>query len=184
MDSAAARKYVPLAYANGSARLDSKYAFQLILDLRKPDLLYVPYRRRLRLTQGLILAAVAAALLGLWRLWQTYRDQTRLSEMKSNLVSSVSHELRAPIAAVRLMAESLESGRVGGETKDGEAKQKDYYRLIVRECRRLSSLVENVLDFSRIDQGRKLDIISSRSMPSRSCGTRSCSWSLVRPSAA
>ncbi len=70
--------------------------------------------------------------------------------MKSNLVSSVSHELRAPIAAVRLMAESLESARV-----DGEEKQKDYYRLIVRECARLSSLVENVLDFSRIDQGRK-----------------------------
>jgi signal transduction histidine kinase len=148
-------RFVPLAYANGSASLDSKYTFSVILDLRKPDLLYVPYRRRLRLTQGLILAAVAAALLGLWRLWQTYRDQMRLSEMKSNLVSSVSHELRAPIAAVRLMAESLESGRVGGETKDGEAKQKDYYRLIVRECRRLSSLVENVLDFSRIDQGRK-----------------------------
>jgi signal transduction histidine kinase len=100
--------------------------------------------------QWLIFTAAAAALLGLWRLWHTYRDQTRLNQMKSNLVSSVSHELRAPLAAVRLMAESLESGRV-----DGAEKQRDYYRLIVRECRRLSSLVENVLDFSRIDQGRK-----------------------------
>ena len=143
-------KLAPLAYAKGSFSLDAKYPFTLAIDLRKPDLLYAPYRRRLLLMQWLIFTAVAAALLGLWRLWHTYRDQTRLNEMKSNLVSSVSHELRAPIAAVRLMAESLESGRV-----DGAEKQKDYYRLIVRECRRLSSLVENVLDFSRIDQGRK-----------------------------
>jgi signal transduction histidine kinase len=146
------QKLTPLAYAKGSFALDahSKYPFILAIDLTRPDLLYAPYRRRLLLTQWLIFTAAAAALLGLWRLWHTYRDQTRLSEMKSNLVSSVSHELRAPLAAVRLMAESLESGRV-----DGAEKQKDYYRLIVRECRRLSSLVENVLDFSRIDQGRK-----------------------------
>ncbi|HEX3872267.1 MAG TPA: HAMP domain-containing sensor histidine kinase, partial [Pirellulales bacterium] len=115
-----------------------------------PTLLYATYRRRLVLIQWLVIAAIASALLGLWRLWQTWRDQTRLNEMKSNLVSSVSHELMAPIAAVRLMAESLESARV-----EGAEKQKDYYRLIVRECSRLSSLVENVLDFSRIDQGRK-----------------------------
>jgi len=143
--------FAPLGYAKGSFSLDGvKYPFLLTLDLVNPDLLSVPYRRRLVMMQWVILLAVAAALLGLWRLWNTYRDQMRLNEMKSNLVSSVSHELRAPIAAVRLMAESLESGRV-----EGAEKQKDYYRLIVRECGRLSSLVENVLDFSRIDRGRK-----------------------------
>ncbi len=141
----------PLGYAKGSFSLDGvKYPFLVALDLTHPDLLDAPYRRRLAMMQWFILLAVAAALVGLWRLWHTYRDQMRLNEMKSNLVSSVSHELRAPIAAVRLMAESLESGRV-----EGAEKQKDYYRLIVRECGRLSSLVENVLDFSRIDQGRK-----------------------------
>ena len=144
-------KLAPLGYAKGSFSLDGvKYPFLLALDLANPDLLSAPYRRRLAMMQWFILLAVGAALLGLWRLWQTYRDQMRLNEMKSNLVSSVSHELRAPIAAVRLMAESLESGRV-----EGAEKQRDYYRLIVRECSRLSSLVENVLDFSRIDQGRK-----------------------------
>jgi signal transduction histidine kinase len=144
-------KFPPLGYAKGSFSFDSaKYPFLLALNLSNSERLYAPYRRRLIWMQCLILSAVAAALLGLWRLWQTYRDQMRLNEMKSNLVSSVSHELRAPIAAVRLMAESLESGRV-----EGVEKQRDYYRLIVRECGRLSSLVENVLDFSRIDQGRK-----------------------------
>jgi signal transduction histidine kinase len=144
-------KHPPLGYAKGTFSFDSaKYPFLLVLNLSNSERLYAPYRSRLIWMQCLILFAVAAALLGLWRLWHTYRDQMRLNEMKSNLVSSVSHELRAPIAAVRLMAESLESGRV-----EGAEKQKDYYRLIVRECGRLSSLVENVLDFSRIDQGRK-----------------------------
>ena len=68
----------------------------------------------------------------------------------TNFVSSVSHELRSPIASVRLMAESLERGRVSEA-----AKQHEYFRFIVQECRRLSSLIENVLDFSRIEQGRK-----------------------------
>src|SRR5205807_6683758 len=63
---------------------------------------------------------------------------------------SVSHELRAPIASVRLLAESLERGTVQ-ET----GKQKEYFRFIGQECRRLSALIENVLDFSRIEQGRK-----------------------------
>src|SRR6185436_20174804 len=71
-------------------------------------------------------------------------------EMKSNFVSSVSHELRAPIASVRLMAESLDRGKIQEAQKQGE-----YFRFIVEECRRLSGLIENVLDFSRIEQGRK-----------------------------
>ncbi|HVV45257.1 MAG TPA: histidine kinase dimerization/phospho-acceptor domain-containing protein, partial [Bryobacteraceae bacterium] len=119
-------KYPPLGYAKASFSLDGvRYPFLAALNLANPDLLNAPYRRRLVMMQWFILLAVAAALLGLWRLWHTYRDQMRLNEMKSNLVSSVSHELRAPIAAVRLMAESLESGRV-----DGAEKQRDYYRLI------------------------------------------------------
>jgi len=127
-----------------------KYPFLLTFTLSRSDLLFASYDRRAVLTEWLVLFAAAAALLGLARLWHSFRTQARLTEMKSNLLSSVSHELRAPIAAVRLLAESLESGRV-----DGAAKQNEYHRLIVRECRRLSALVENVLDFERIDQGRK-----------------------------
>src|SRR5207249_85818 len=56
----------------------------------------------------------------------------------------------APIASVRLMAESLERGKISEP-----AKQNDYFRFIGQESRRLSSLIENVLDFSRIEQGRK-----------------------------
>jgi signal transduction histidine kinase len=98
----------------------------------------------------LIVAAALAALVGFLAAYRAFRRQLRLSEMKSNFVSSVSHELRAPIASVRLLAENLERGRIFEAPK-----QREYFRFIVQECRRLSSLIENVLDFSRIEQGRK-----------------------------
>jgi signal transduction histidine kinase len=99
---------------------------------------------------SLISVSTVAALIGLLTAWRAFQRQLQLSEMKSNFVSSVSHELRAPIASVRLMAENLERGKV-----PEPQKQKEYFAFIVQECRRLSSLIENVLDFSRIEQGRK-----------------------------
>ena len=139
-----------LTSAGGTLPLGGDHAFTLRLDLSNSAPLYARYGQRRRLVEWVVLSAVAAALIGLATLWTSYRRQARLNEMKSSFVSSVSHELRAPIGAVRLMAESLESGRTADP-----ARQHDYYRLIVQECRRLSGLVENVLDFARIDQGRQ-----------------------------
>jgi signal transduction histidine kinase len=118
--------------------------------LTSPSALF--YRQRIRVGwfSALILAATVAAFIGLTAAWRSFQRQLRLSELKSNFVSSVSHELRAPIASVRLLAESLERGKV-----QEPGKQNEYFRFIVQECRRLSSLIENVLDFSRIEQGRK-----------------------------
>ena len=64
--------------------------------------------------------------------------------MKDNFVSAVSHELKAPIASIGLMAEELGSGG---------SKRKEYTKLIAGECARLGSLVENVLDYARIESG-------------------------------
>ena len=107
-------------------------------------------RRRAKLFGVLILGAALTALIGLLAARRAFFRQLQLNEQKSNFVSSVSHELRAPIASVRLMAENLERGKISGAEK-----QSEYFRFIVQECRRLSSLIENVLDFSRIEQGRK-----------------------------
>jgi signal transduction histidine kinase len=107
-------------------------------------------QRRAKLFGTLVLAAALTALAGLLSARRAFRRQWQLNEQKSNFVSSVSHELRAPIASVRLMAENLERGKISEPARQGE-----YFRFIVQECRRLSSLIENVLDFSRIEQGRK-----------------------------
>jgi signal transduction histidine kinase len=118
--------------------------------LTSPEALFERQRARTFWFGSLLASAAGAALVGLVAAWRAFHRQLCLNEMKSNFVSSVSHELRAPIASVRLMAESLESGKVP-ETP----KQQEYFRFISQECRRLSSLIENVLDFSRIEQGRK-----------------------------
>ena len=133
-------------------RVDTSFIcpFTVTVQLTNPALLYARQQQRLWLFGGLILAAGIVALLGAGLLWRNLERQTRLNQAKSNFVSSVSHELRAPIASVRLMAESLERGKV-----PEPARQQEYFRFIGQECRRLSSLIENVLDFSRIEQGRK-----------------------------
>lgn len=118
--------------------------------LMRPDLMYQRHEQRIAVIGGLIALAVLAAAFGLWQTFANLRRQLVLNEMKTNFVSSVSHELRAPIASVRLMAENLEKGKVAGAEKIAE-----YVGFIGQECRRLSSLIENVLDFSRIEQGRK-----------------------------
>ncbi len=70
--------------------------------------------------------------------------------MKSDFVSNVSHELRTPLALIRLYAETLELGRI--TTKE---KKHQYYRIIRKESERLTALINNILDFSRIEAGRK-----------------------------
>ncbi len=120
------------------------------LHLVSPEMLFARQRTRSYLFGGLIAASALAAIVGFFSARRAFYRQQQLSEMKSNFVSSVSHELRAPIASVRLLAESLERGKIAEP-----AKQHEYFRFIVQECRRLSSLIENVLDFARIEQGRK-----------------------------
>lgn len=73
-----------------------------------------------------------------------------LARLKSDFVSNVSHELRTPLALIRLYAETLELGRI--TTTD---KKEQYYRIIRKESERLTALINNILDFSRIEAGRK-----------------------------
>lgn len=73
-----------------------------------------------------------------------------IARLKSDFVSNVSHELRTPLALIRLYAETLELGRI--TTQD---KKDQYYRIIRKESERLTALINNILDFSRIEAGRK-----------------------------
>lgn len=73
-----------------------------------------------------------------------------LSELKSDFVSNVSHELRTPVASIRVFAELLRTGKV-----TDVSKIREYGDYIETESRRLSRLVDNILDFARIESGRK-----------------------------
>jgi len=72
------------------------------------------------------------------------------ARQKTSFVANVSHEFKTPLTTIRLYSELLELGRVADEGKRGE-----YLRTIGRETQRLARLVNNVLDFSRLEQGRK-----------------------------
>lgn len=128
----------------------NSYPFQVRVFLANRDVLYARQHQRTLLLGAMILASTLAAVFGLLAAYRAFLRQQQLNELKSNFVSSVSHELRAPIASVRLMAENLEGGKILEPRQ-----QNEYFGFIVQECRRLSSLIENVLDFSRIEQGRK-----------------------------
>jgi signal transduction histidine kinase len=93
---------------------------------------------------------IAAILLGgSLLLWQAWRHQ-REARQKTSFVSSVSHELKTPLTTIRMYAELLGEGTI----REPE-RQKRYLATIIRESRRLTRLVNNVLDFSRLEQGRR-----------------------------
>jgi signal transduction histidine kinase len=74
----------------------------------------------------------------------------KLSEMKTDFVSNVTHELRTPLASIRVFGEFFRLGRV--QQAD---KIKEYGEYIETESRRLTQLINNILDFSKIESGRK-----------------------------
>ena len=78
------------------------------------------------------------------------RHEYQISKMKSDFVSNVSHELKTPLSIVRMFGETLESGIV-----TDKKKQKEFYGIIKRESERLTNLINNVLDFSKIEKHKK-----------------------------
>src|ERR1041385_8176691 len=98
-----------------------------------------------------ILAALSLLMAG--GVYMAYRNISRemnLARLKSDFVANVSHELRTPLALIRLYAETLELGRL-----TAKEKYQEYFRIIREESERLSALINNILDFSRIEAGRK-----------------------------
>jgi signal transduction histidine kinase len=81
--------------------------------------------------------------------WNVNREM-RLAKLKSDFVANVSHELRTPLALIRLYSETLEMGRL-----NTAEKYQEYYRIIRKESERLTALINNILDFARIEAGRK-----------------------------
>jgi len=99
---------------------------------------------------NIIIVVLLAVTLGLMSLWHNARAQLQLARKKDDFISAVSHELRTPLTSIRMYSEMLEKNWV--KSKD---KVSEYYKNMRAESERLSRLIENVLDFSRIQRGRK-----------------------------
>ena len=108
-------------------------------------------RRQQRFVRlGMIAALLVIILVGLLVIARAVSREVEIARLKSDFVSSVSHELRTPLTTIRIMAEMLALGAV-----PSGAKQAEYHRNIVSEAERLTRLINNVLDFARIEEGRK-----------------------------
>ena len=103
-----------------------------------------------RQQRGTTLLEVLVTMFAAYLLWRDLQREMRSSELRAQFVSSVSHELKTPLTAIRMFAETLQMGRCA----DPET-QSEYLGTIVDECERLSRLVDGVLLFSKLEQGKK-----------------------------
>jgi signal transduction histidine kinase len=105
----------------------------------------------LKLTLGLLIALLLVAIgVGSWLIVTDLNRQLTLARQKTDFVSNVSHELKTPLTSIRMFSELLAEGRVSDA-----AKQRSYLGIITAETARLTRLINNVLDFARIERGEK-----------------------------
>jgi len=98
-----------------------------------------------------LILVLSVTFFGGYLLWRDVRREVKLAEMRSHFVSSVSHELKTPLTSIRMFAETLRLGR----SKDKKV-QSEYLDTIVNESERLTRLLNNVLDFSKIEKGKRI----------------------------
>jgi signal transduction histidine kinase len=99
----------------------------------------------------IVILVLGMTLFGTYLLLRDVRREVRMAEMRSQFVSSVSHELKTPLTAIRMFAETLRLGRTQSRNT-----QEEYLDTIVNESQRLTRLLNNVLDFSKIEKGKKI----------------------------
>ena len=107
---------------------------------------------RARSERNLILIGILDILLigAVWLVYRTLKKEMELVRLKGDFVSNVSHELRTPLSLIRMFTETLSMKRV-----KTEEKKQEYYETILQETERLTRLINNILNFSRMEAGKK-----------------------------
>ncbi|MCK9208378.1 MAG: HAMP domain-containing histidine kinase [Salinivirgaceae bacterium] len=105
-----------------------------------------------RVTEGLILFAMIllVLLVGIWFLYASIKREIQLTQIKSEFIANVSHEIRTPLALISMYIETLEMGRVTATDKVHE-----YYQIISKETQRLTGMVNKILNFSKMENGKR-----------------------------
>jgi signal transduction histidine kinase len=107
-------------------------------------------RRQTAFFTAVLVLLLGVIALGLGASYRLVRRESEMARLKSDFVANVSHDLKTPVALIRMFGETLEMDRV-----PNEASRREYYGVIARESKRLTRLIDNVLDFSRIEGGRQ-----------------------------
>ncbi len=125
------------------------YGWRISVTLTSADELGERIERRRTLELVLVAIACVVLIVGVGFVLIAVEQERRLSAQKSEFVANVSHELKTPLSLVRMFAELLLSGRVASEEK-----RRQYLEIMLVESERLTALIENVLDFARVDRGK------------------------------
>jgi signal transduction histidine kinase/tetratricopeptide (TPR) repeat protein len=113
-----------------------------------PEPVLTPLRARTRNTTAALGAVAVLVLAGAWLVSRALRRELAVSRLQSDFVSAVSHEFRTPLAALCLTSDLLASGRVASD-----ADRAAYHGVLLRESQRLRRLVEDLLEFGRMEAG-------------------------------
>ena len=97
-----------------------------------------------------VILLVLVIMVGVFYTLRYVLRETRTARLKSDFVSFISHELKTPLAAIKMFPETLREGRVSGEEEQQECRE-----LIERESDRLSSLIDKVLAYSKVESEQK-----------------------------
>jgi len=100
---------------------------------------------------GVLLIPVSTVIIavGLGVVWLSVRGERRASQLKSDFIANVSHELKTPLSLIRMFGELLATGK-----HKGPGMAREYAGIITRESERLAHLIDNVLDFARLERGK------------------------------
>ena len=107
-------------------------------------------RRQAALFTGAFVLLLVVIVLGLVASYRLVRRESEMARLKADFVANVSHDLKTPLSLIRMFGETLEMNRI-----TDEPTRREYYGVITRESERLTRLIDNVLDFSRIESGRQ-----------------------------
>ncbi len=125
------------------------YKWTLNVTMNSAAELAAAVARRRIFEMALVGLSSVVVIAGLFVIVIAAARERRLSNLKSEFVANVSHELKTPLALVRMFGELLQTGRA-----DTEEKRKHYLSIIVNESDRLNALIENVLDFAKVERGQ------------------------------
>ncbi len=122
------------------------YKWRVNVSMAAAEQLAVEVEKRRLLEMGLVALSSLVVIGGLIIIIVAAARERRLAMLKSEFVANVSHELKTPLSLVRMFSEMLLSGRVA------PGKEQQYLEIIVTESERLSALIDNVLDFARMER--------------------------------
>jgi two-component system phosphate regulon sensor histidine kinase PhoR len=125
------------------------YKWRLNVMITSAEDLAAAVERRRLLEMVLVALSGLVVIAGLVVILVAAARERKLSNLKSDFVANVSHELKTPLSVVRMFGELLQTGRV-----DSEEKRSLYLQIIVNESERLGALIENVLDFAKVERGK------------------------------